>query len=295
MAISKDSFRIKKGRNYVVKFNRYITPVNQVSELSSHTPPEINFFLGGSGKYMIDGCTFDFKSGDIFFIPPGASHTITHRNDPSDHINIWFVPDSLNLDMGKGTLSFNDIFARIKVDERIYFGCTHPAYEAIKRVVLELYSEIRHKRTGYVEMVKVKLMELTMLLVREFECTIGNVGISNNPRVEAIDNVLEYIQESVKKNFTLSELARIANMSPNHFGAVFKELNGITPWEYITSKKIELAQNLLKDKDMSVTDIVYECGYSNIANFNRAFKKCTNLTPSEYRKNINKKTPDENI
>jgi len=284
LAISKDGLSIKNGRNYVVKFNRYINLSTQENKLSSHSFPEINFFISGTGKYMIDNCTFDFKPGDIFFIPPGATHMVTKRNETSDHLNIWFAPDALKLDIGKGKKTFNDIFAGIKINERILFDSLHPNYEVLRRIVLEIYDEIRKKRGGYIEMVKIKIMELTMLLVREYEHIAGGASLLASPRVEAIDNVLEYIQDALNKSFTLNELSKIANMSPSHFGAVFKDIIGITPWEYITSKKMELAQNLLKETDKQVMDIVYECGYSNIANFNRAFKKYTNMTPTKYRK-----------
>ena len=135
-------------------------------------------------------------------------------------------------------------------------------------------------------MVEILLAELTMQIVREFNCLDGGATVSGKSRVQAIDDTLDYIQASIKKNFTLDELAKVANMSPKHYGAVFKEINGITPWEYITSKKMELAKNLLADKSKSIMEVAYECGYANIANFNRAFKKCTQQTPSEYRKKL---------
>lgn len=285
MAISMDTFRLKNGRNYVVKIDRYVTSVAQKYKTgSSHTPSEINFFFSGSGKYKIGTRTYEFKEGDIFFIPPSVSHLITERYEDTDHLNIWFVPDSLGLDSGKNPNAFNDIFARIKTDEKIHFDTSHSFYRTLKTIIMHIYDEVRSKKTGYAQLVQLKLAELTLQLVREFECSVGDVNISPNPQTEAIDNTLEYIQGSVKKNFTLAELAKVANMSPSHFGAVFKEINGITPWEYITSKKMELAKSLLKDKTKSVGEVIAECGYTSTANFNRAFKIYTGITPREYRK-----------
>lgn len=81
----------------------------------------------------------------------------------------------------------------------------------------------------------------------------------------------------------LDELAEIASMSKSYFSTVFKKLNGISPWDYLISKRISFAAELLKNTDKTILEIALECGFNNTANFNRAFKKITGKTPSEYK------------
>ena len=58
----------------------------------------------------------------------------------------------------------------------------------------------------------------------------------------------------------------------------------MSPWDYITVRRIDLARKLLSDSDRNILDIAMMCGFNNTANFNRAFKKVTGKTPKEIRK-----------
>ena len=63
----------------------------------------------------------------------------------------------------------------------------------------------------------------------------------------------------------------------------------MTLWDYISAKRINKAAQLLatETKTMNILDIATQCGYNSTANFNKAFKKITGMTPSEYRSNRN--------
>ena len=65
-----------------------------------------------------------------------------------------------------------------------------------------------------------------------------------------------------------------------------KVLNGVSVWDYITEQRINLAQYQLETTEKSVTQVSEACGFNSIANFNRAFKKLTGMTPREYRRSI---------
>ena len=73
-------------------------------------------------------------------------------------------------------------------------------------------------------------------------------------------------------------------MRPCYFSAIFKRLNGVSPWRYITAKRIELAQDLLTRNRMSITEVSQIAGYNNADNFIRAFRQITGTSPSAYRK-----------
>ena len=75
-------------------------------------------------------------------------------------------------------------------------------------------------------------------------------------------------------------------MSRSYFSAVFKKLNGLTVWDYITNKRIQLAVDHIRQGTHSITEIALLCGYNTMANFNRSFKMVTHCTPSQFRKNL---------
>ena len=89
-----------------------------------------------------------------------------------------------------------------------------------------------------------------------------------------------YIDENITYPITLEEVAAAASMSRTYFFAVFKKINGITPWKYITVKRVEKAVELIKTTDMTKLDIAFSCGFSSSSNFYKAFKSVTGKNPS---------------
>ena len=83
---------------------------------------------------------------------------------------------------------------------------------------------------------------------------------------------------------TLEELAELSCFSRTYFSALFKSLNGVSPWEYINIKRIEKAKMMLSETNDTILYIANECGFGNLSNFNRIFRKITGKKPSDYRK-----------
>ena len=71
-------------------------------------------------------------------------------------------------------------------------------------------------------------------------------------------------------------------MTPISFNRFIKKRTGKTFIEYVNDTRIGYASRWLIEKELSISEIAYLCGF-NIANFNRVFKKAKNCTPSEYR------------
>lgn len=92
-----------------------------------------------------------------------------------------------------------------------------------------------------------------------------------------------YIQEHYSGPLTLTEIASQFNLHPNYFSFLFKNLSGISVRDHILGVRIEQAKKLLADSDRKILDIAWEVGYQDAAHFNRAFKKITGMTPSQYR------------
>ena len=73
---------------------------------------------------------------------------------------------------------------------------------------------------------------------------------------------------------------------------LFKRTHGITIWDYITIRRIDKAKELLRAGEEKIIDIQYLCGYNTYANFNKSFRKLTNVTPKEYREAYRKRKND---
>jgi AraC-like DNA-binding protein len=95
-----------------------------------------------------------------------------------------------------------------------------------------------------------------------------------------------YIMKNFDKDISLAEIASVGNMGVTAFCNFFKEQFRVTFVEYLTTVRIGHACKLLSENDRKVVEVAYECGFKNLANFNRQFKKLKDMTPSDYRKTV---------
>ncbi|WP_308990796.1 AraC family transcriptional regulator [Mariniflexile litorale] len=102
-----------------------------------------------------------------------------------------------------------------------------------------------------------------------------------------IKKVYEYIQNNFDKKISLDEISDLVNMSPVSFNRFIKKRTGKTFVLYVNSTRISHASKLLLETELSIAEVSFKCGFNNIANFNRIFKKEKNATPSEYRVQFN--------
>lgn len=108
---------------------------------------------------------------------------------------------------------------------------------------------------------------------------------SDSRRVLKVKN---YISKNYRNEIRLATLADIAGMSPSAFSRFFKLHTGRNLSEYIIEMRLGYASRLLVDTSKGIAEICYDCGFNNLSNFNRIFKKKKNCSPSEFRENYHK-------
>lgn len=101
---------------------------------------------------------------------------------------------------------------------------------------------------------------------------------------DRILRVLDYIEENIAQPLPLAELADYAGYSLSRFKALFRQITGQTPAQYIAMHKVEQAKRMLRIPEKSITDIAYDLGWSSSNYFCAVFKKYTNVSPLHYRK-----------
>ena len=90
-------------------------------------------------------------------------------------------------------------------------------------------------------------------------------------------------RNTLQKKISLSEISELVNMSPVSFNRFIKKRTGKTFIDYMNNTRIGYATRWLVETDMSIGEVAYKCGFNNIANFNRVFKKIKKCTPSEFK------------
>jgi AraC-like DNA-binding protein len=101
------------------------------------------------------------------------------------------------------------------------------------------------------------------------------------------EKLLEKIMMCVRKNLTNSDLnidmiSEEVGISRVHLHRKMKELTGQTPHDFIRSIRLKKAAQLLAEKGMNVTEVMYACGFSNSASFSTIFRKYYGMSPRDY-------------
>lgn len=98
-----------------------------------------------------------------------------------------------------------------------------------------------------------------------------------------LTQVLEYIQTHLERDIRLHDLAALTGISQYYFCRLFKRSLGVTPHQYVLQQRIERSKQLLKQKNLALTDIALMCGFKNQSQLTTVFRKTTGATPKSFR------------
>ena len=138
----------------------------------------------------------------------------------------------------------------------------------------------------YIELLKVFNL-LLQIEDREYLALPSSLPNSYGKDRDQVNKIYEYVFQNIQDGIKLKEAAKLVCMEPSSFCRYFKKKTNQTFMDYVKSVRIGIAARLLAETDKQITQICYECGYNNLANFNHYFKVIMKKTPSQYRKDFN--------
>lgn len=251
--------------------------------LHSHSQMEISTVLNGSGIYTVGGIRHEMKRGDFFVFCSNEVHFITDIGQTGlSIINLQFNPEFFT---GRSINALSEEASGMFFQHSSQFQCRIPAENNnyIEPYFSLIRKEFEECSAEYPLAVKSQINLLLISLIRNYDFLEKDVSIDRK-RAESMGNVLRYINENCCRDLPLAEVAAQAFMSPNYFSYQFRKTTGIRYQDYLNARRIEKAITLLTNnlQRLTVLDIAYQCGFNNSANFNKAFKKQTGMTPTEY-------------
>ncbi|MQT15023.1 helix-turn-helix domain-containing protein [Segnochrobactrum spirostomi] len=114
-------------------------------------------------------------------------------------------------------------------------------------------------------------------------------SVSRDVLIESskLRRVIDYINDNIETDISVSELSDIACLSRHHFTRAFRSAVGVPPHRFISSLRLQRAQELLAHTRSSLAEIAYACRFSSQSTFTRAFRKHIGISPGEYRRQAN--------
>ena len=101
---------------------------------------------------------------------------------------------------------------------------------------------------------------------------------------DPVEKAIAYVKKNLSKNISRTEVSREVYLNEEYFSKLFRQKTGATFRDYVLMEKMKEAQKLLRQSKFSVGIIASKVGYDNFSHFCKMFRKITNQTPQEYRK-----------
>lgn len=247
-----------------------------------HPEYELNFVFNSTGKRIIGDCIQNYEEMDLVLIGPNTPHAWTGRNKHDDArvITIQFQSDILS----EVTLNKN-LMAPVKdMLDNSYRGIefSHEIQCNFKKRFLELSD--KSDFDSLLEFLSI-LYDLSISRNKKLLCDPSFVKKYENCKSIRITNVTDYIYKHYSGQLKLKEVADLVNMTESAFSHFFKKRTHRSFSDFLHDVRIGNATRQLIESEKSMAEIGYECGFNNLSNFNRIFKKKKGCTPTEFKKN----------
>lgn len=260
-------------------------PLSTNARIHSHKNFELNYIVSGEGRRIVGDNISGFEKGDLVLLGPEIPHCWELLDAERDNVATCIVTH----------------FSENVVDSDFF---KMPELEQVVSLLKQANHGIRFKTEDgseiwqtLVELSESEGLEYYIGLLKVFNklLQIEDREILSNPmnrssvfsqNIEKINKVYEYVFQNIQEGIRLEDASSVLNMAPSSFCRFFKKKTGLTFMEYVKNVRVGIAAKLLAETDKQITQICFESGYNNLANFNHYFKASMGKTPSDYRKNF---------
>ena len=234
----------------------------------THNHMELFFIVGGKGQFLIEDQLHPVDVNNLVIINPNVVHTEVSLNaQPLEYIVLGVAGIQLaTSDTANGQFSILDHFESAEIS-----GCLR-----------NILREMEQKNTGYEDVCQAYMEILIIRLMRSIALAVPSESqvISANRQCAS---VRRYIDLHFKEALTLEQLAEEGHMNKFYLSHAFKREYGVSPINYMISKRIEESKYLLAETDLSMTQIAQLLGFSSLSYFSQVFRRTQSVTPMEYR------------
>ena len=246
-----------------------------------HPDYELNFIKNGKGVRRIVGDNVEeIEDIELVLVGPNVIHGWELHNCRNDKIHEICI--HINGDLLDDKLLSRRIFSSIKdLMEKSKLGVlfsSEVSYEILPRLIqlsktenIDYYLEFISILDQLANSKGQRLLSHDYSHVHDFE---------NSERIKKVHT---FVQENFTRKIALAEISALINMTPVSFGRFIKKRVGRTFVSYVNDVRISYAARWLVETNLSINEIGFKCGFNNIANFNRIFKKSKNCTPTQYK------------
>lgn len=257
-----------------------------------HEYLQIHVQLQGTTKHFLDGVDCPVVPGTLCFILPFKTHfipTVPNSRYFILNVSLNYLLPSLDLD----PLDLSDIpierapeLALFRFQSQLDFVLDAQGITAVATLCEAIMKEDAERATGSTIMIRGYLLQLIGLVWRTYGerlKELSNDHPSAAARRQTMTKLLAYFRDNVEQPISLSDAASVVHLSPTYLAHLVKRETGKTFVELLTGRRIARAKELLVHTNLSVKEIAYRSGFTDVAYFSRRFRQVEGCTPVSIR------------
>ena len=234
----------------------------------THNHVELFYIIGGKGQFLINDQLYPVNTNHLVIINPNVIHTEVSLNaQPLEYIVLGVDGIELSISgTSNGQFCILDHFESLDMA-----SCLR-----------NILREMEMKQPGYEDVCQAFMEILIIRLMRSTGLSLPSEtsAVSTNRQCAA---VRRYIDLHFKEALTLEQLAEEGHMNKFYLSHAFKREYGVSPINYMISRRIEESKYLLAETDLSMSQIAQLLGFSSLSYFSQVFHRTQSISPKEYR------------
>lgn len=225
----------------------------------------IHYVLDGRGEFHVNKTVYHLKKGDGFLITPGVTtYYCADKKDPWEYCWIGFDGSEVT------TILHN---CGLSQAEPIFTDNSKGALKEDLFTLIHNFTEGIGNEFTYVGQL---YLFFSHIHIRTYK---SNITIAET----YIKKALDFIHNNYTYDIKISDVAKYLSIDRTYLYKLFMLYKNISPQQYLITYRLRVAQKLLKESDLRITEIAYSCGFRDAPSFNKHFKKYFNITPLQYR------------
>lgn len=245
-----------------------------------HLRIEINYVKKGNCILHLDNEYITFREREMMIIIPNVNHLFEAGSEGTTLMQLEFLPDifshfdwntetGINGSSPISPFSFSEENRLIKIVNNV----------RIMRAVQRIVNELEAKSPYYQYLVVMYYAELLILICRYMNETY--LPICTN---ESLKKAITYIRLNYHTDININSVAEHTGISERHLRALFSQHLNLSPLDYLNQIRINKAIELLRNTEMSIKEICFQCGFQSPQYFSRIFKRQIGISPREMAK-----------
>ncbi len=254
-----------------------------VFPLHWHENIEFIYVFGGSMVIECSGNAIEISAGDCIVINSNEYHGSSYA---SANLALYCVMVDMSVLNSRFFDACEEKYIYPVFHNMIIFKNLIPCNSQFQSYISKIMEEYNNKEKGFELAIKALLYNMIVFLLRNNveKVLSARESLIRENNFEKINNILQYIDENYMDEIKIADISQKMGISKFYLCKLFKKMTGKTITEYVNYVRVREAVALIRETDISITDVALTVGFNDANYFSRIFHSFTNNSPSEIRK-----------